>query len=61
MWDIVVAFTLVVRVVFAAQRPLYKDPNASIEARVADLLPRMTVQEKVAQMYGEWVTAPGQI
>ncbi|KAH7340638.1 glycoside hydrolase superfamily [Rhizoctonia solani] len=31
-------------------RPLYKDPNASIEDRVKDLLPRMTVEEKVAQL-----------
>ena len=31
--------------------PTYKDPNASIEDRVNDLLPRMTLDEKVAQMY----------
>ena len=30
--------------------PLYKDPNANIEDRVSDLLSRMTVEEKVAQM-----------
>ena len=30
--------------------PLYKNPNASIEDRVNDLLPRMTLEEKVAQM-----------
>ena len=30
--------------------PIYKDPTADIEDRVNDLLPRMTVQEKVAQM-----------
>ena len=30
--------------------PTYKNPEASIEDRVADLLPRMTVEEKVAQM-----------
>ncbi|KZV72163.1 glycoside hydrolase family 3 protein [Peniophora sp. CONT] len=30
--------------------PVYKDPAASIEDRVNDLLPRMTVQEKVAQL-----------
>ncbi|KAJ3778547.1 glycoside hydrolase superfamily [Lentinula raphanica] len=30
--------------------PVYKNPNASIEDRVADLLPRMTLQEKVAQI-----------
>jgi len=31
--------------------PTYKNPKASIEDRVNDLLPRMTVEEKVAQMY----------
>ncbi|KAJ7062795.1 hypothetical protein C8F01DRAFT_1281834 [Mycena amicta] len=30
--------------------PIYKNPQAAIEARVADLLPRMTVQEKVSQI-----------
>jgi hypothetical protein len=30
--------------------PLYKDPKAKIEHRVNDLLGRMTVEEKVAQM-----------
>ena len=30
--------------------PVYKDPTASIEDRVNDLLPRMTVEEKVSQM-----------
>ena len=31
-------------------RPIYKDPSASIEDRVADLLPRMTIEEKVSQL-----------
>lgn len=30
--------------------PLYKNPKASIEDRVKDLLPRMTIEEKVAQI-----------
>ena len=30
--------------------PVYKDPNADIEDRVNDLLPRMTLQEKVSQL-----------
>ncbi|KAI0333361.1 glycoside hydrolase [Cubamyces sp. BRFM 1775] len=30
--------------------PVYKNPHASIEARVNDLLPRMTLEEKVAQL-----------
>ena len=35
-------------------RPVYKDPMAPIEDRIDDLLPRMTVQEKVSQL---WVPA----
>jgi beta-glucosidase len=34
--------------------PLYKDPNAPVEARVEDLLGRMTLEEKVAQMLSIW-------
>ncbi|KAL2803357.1 glycoside hydrolase superfamily [Aspergillus granulosus] len=30
--------------------PLYKDPNAAIEDRVSDLLGRMTVEDKMAQL-----------
>jgi len=30
--------------------PLYKNPKATVESRVNDLLPRMTVEEKVSQM-----------
>lgn len=33
-----------------ASLPIYKNPNASIDDRVNDLLPRMTLQEKVAQL-----------
>ncbi|PWY85838.1 beta-glucosidase [Aspergillus sclerotioniger CBS 115572] len=33
-----------------ASRPLYKNPNAPVEARVSDLLGRMTVQDKMAQL-----------
>ena len=32
----------------------YKNPNLPIEIRVADLLGRMTIEEKVAQMLGIW-------
>lgn len=35
---------------FAQQKPLYKTPSASLDARVSDLLKRMTLEEKVAQM-----------
>lgn len=34
--------------------PLYKDASAPVEARVNDLLSRMTVEEKVAQLRGFW-------
>ena len=30
--------------------PLYKNPKASIEDRVKDLLPRMSLEEKVSQL-----------
>jgi beta-glucosidase len=38
----------------AAATPRYKDPNAPIADRVADLLPRMTLEEKVEQLAGGW-------
>lgn len=39
---------------FAASGPLYKDPRAPIPARVADLMARMTLPEKVAQIRAAW-------
>jgi beta-glucosidase len=33
-----------------AQNEVYKDPTAAVEARVEDLLPRMTLREKIGQM-----------
>jgi len=35
-----------------SQEPLYKNPSAPVEARVQDLLSRMTLDEKVAQLQG---------
>src|SRR5437763_1098074 len=35
--------------------PLYKQPGAPVEARVEDLLRRMTLDEKVAQMECLWI------
>jgi beta-glucosidase len=35
--------------------PLYKDASQSIPARVEDLLKRMTIEEKVAQMVAIWL------
>ncbi|MET0180575.1 MAG: glycoside hydrolase family 3 protein, partial [Novosphingobium sp.] len=40
----------------AASRPLYRDPAASTQARVADLLARMTLEEKAAQLRSMWET-----
>jgi len=37
-----------------APAPLYKDPSQPIERRVDDLLGRMTLEEKVAQMEALW-------
>ena len=36
-------------------RPLYRDPTAPIHQRVADLLGRMTLAEKLAQLGSAWV------
>jgi beta-glucosidase len=35
-------------------QPLYKDPNASVDQRVEDLLSRMTLEEKIAQITCIW-------
>jgi len=34
----------------AKSTPTYKNPGASVDARVADLLSRMTIQDKMAQL-----------
>jgi beta-glucosidase-like glycosyl hydrolase len=39
----------------AQQTPTYRDPTRSVDERVADLLSRMTIDEKVAQLEGIWV------
>ncbi len=39
-----------------AQAQLYKDPTQSVEVRTQDLLSRMTLEEKVAQMICVWQT-----
>src|SRR5262245_8167191 len=40
----------------AAQPERYKDPRAPIDERVADLLARMTLEEKVAQLVSIWLS-----
>jgi beta-glucosidase len=43
----------------AAANATYKDPTASVDARVADLLSRMTIEEKTAQLvqgdFSNWI------
>src|SRR5262249_45343178 len=40
----------------AGQAPApFRDPNRPVDARVADLLARMTLEEKIAQLQGIWV------
>src|SRR4030095_14953885 len=34
--------------------PLYRQANAPVDARVTDLLMRMTLEEKIAQLQGIW-------
>jgi beta-glucosidase len=40
--------------VAAQEPPAYRNPSLLVEQRVADLLPRMTLEEKVAQLLGTW-------
>ena len=40
----------------AGDKPLYKDPAQPIDARVKDLMGRMTLEEKAAQLVGIWLT-----
>lgn len=44
----------------AQERMRYKDPKLSIDQRVKDLLSRMTVEEKVAQMICLWQEKPSE-
>ena len=41
-----------------AQTPLYRDPAAPMEQRVEDLLSRMTLEEKIAQIVTVWQQKP---
>lgn len=40
--------------VHAQEAPAYRDPKRPIEERVKDLLGRMTLEEKIAQLEGAW-------
>ncbi|NUX54005.1 glycoside hydrolase family 3 N-terminal domain-containing protein [Paraburkholderia youngii] len=37
------------------EMPLYRSPAAAVEERVADLLARMTLDEKIAQLHAAWL------
>ena len=39
------------------EAPLYRDASAEMDVRVRDLLSRMTLDEKLAQLGGVWTTA----
>lgn len=50
----IIKYVFVIALIYSAssiaQTPTYKDPNASIDDRVNDLLSRMTLDEKIGQM-----------
>ena len=52
--DFIKCSIIVVLAIFSlnifAQQAAYKDPKLPVEKRVADLLSKMTVEEKVAQL-----------
>ena len=55
LWTLSVVMSVAAGLASAAPAPLpYKDPNLTVEARVEDLLKRMTLEEKVAQMLCIW-------
>ena len=55
-WPIVAALVLGIGTAAIAQSrlPIYKDPHQPVERRVDDLLSRMTLDEKVAQLLTIW-------
>jgi beta-glucosidase len=42
----------------AGSRPIYQDPAAGVDERVDDLLARMTLEEKIAQITAVWTQKP---
>ena len=36
----------------------YKNPNLSAEVRAKDLLERMNIEDKIPQLYADWVGRP---
>ena len=56
-WPVVAAIILCVSSAASTaepQQPIYKDPRQPVQRRVDDLLARMTLQEKVAQLLTIW-------
>ncbi len=60
-WPVAIVFAMAATGLASAESkatgsksPVYKDANASVEARVDDLISRMTLDEKVAQMQSIW-------
>jgi beta-glucosidase len=51
---VAIAATLLASGASAQSRPTYKDPAAPVEQRVQDLLSRMTLEEKIAQITAVW-------
>lgn len=51
---VVVAAVLIASTASAQSRPTYKDPAAPVDLRVQDLLSRMTLDEKIAQITAVW-------
>nr|WP_314498457.1 glycoside hydrolase family 3 N-terminal domain-containing protein [uncultured Chryseobacterium sp.] len=47
----IIAISLLSTAIISAQKPLYKDPKQPVEARVQDLLKRMTPEEKFWQCF----------
>src|SRR5262249_17538922 len=49
-----------IRIGVAKDDPDYRNPNLPVEKRVADLLGRMTLEEKVPQVTTPWIRKPNQ-
>ena len=52
----IVMFLLALTGAVAAQQPIYKDPTAPVEQRIDDLLPLLTLEEKLSMIHGDAAT-----